>query len=186
MSGIYDEGRYHISTKRPPALSSVILETPRLVLREFAEGNAEAIQVYAGDPEVTRYTSWGPNTPEVTDTVLTNWIEEQKSSPRTEWPLAIVRKENGALIGGTGLGAVDWGTGAAIFGYGYATEAGLAVRDWAFNELGLRRLIAHCEPANTASSSVLKKLEFWEEASVFLPRLNGEMRSYRTFIREGR
>lgn len=164
---------------RPSLLSSVILETPRLLLREFAEGDAEAIQVYAGDPEVTRFTSFGPNTPQVTDTVLTNWIEERKSSPRTEWPLAIVRKEDGALIGGTGLGAVDWSTGAAIFGYvlrqsawgqGYATEAGLAVRDWAFNKLGLRSLIAHCEPANTASSSVLKKLAFWEGAPVFLPR----------------
>ena len=64
--------------------SSVTLRTPRLILREFAAGDAEAIQVYAGDPEVTRFTSFGPNTPEVTDSVLSNWIEEQKISPRTE------------------------------------------------------------------------------------------------------
>jgi ribosomal-protein-alanine N-acetyltransferase len=124
----------------PSTFASVTLETPRLFLREFTEGDAEAIQVYAGDPEVTRFTSFGPNTPELTDTVLANWIEEQKRSPRTEWPLAIVRQEDGALIGGTGLGAVDWSTGAAIFGYvlrqsawgqGYVTEAGRAVRDWA-------------------------------------------------------
>ena len=179
----------------PPTLSPVTLKTPRLILREFAEGDAEAIQIYAGDPEVTRFTSFGPNTPEVTDIVLANWIEEQKISPRTEWPLAIVRREDGVLIGATGLGAVDWSTGAAIFGYvlrqsawgrGYATEACRSVVDWATSDLSLRRLVAHCEPANVASSPVLTKLGFWQEEPVTQPRLNGEMRLYLTFVLERR
>ena len=179
----------------PPTLSPVTLKTPRLILREFAEGDAEAIQIYAGDPEVTRFTSFGPNTPEVTDSVLANWIEEQKISPRTEWPLAIVRQEDELLIGATGLGAVDWSTGAAIFGYvfrrsawgqGYATEASRAVGDWAMNDLGLRKLVAHCEPANVASSSVLTKLGFWQEEPVTQARLNGGMRLYLTFVKERR
>jgi [ribosomal protein S5]-alanine N-acetyltransferase len=179
----------------PSTFATVTLETPRLILREFIEGDAEAIQVYAGDPEVTRFTSWGPNTPEVTNSVLANWIEGRKSSPRTEWPLAIVRQEDGALIGGAGLSAVDWSTGAAIFGYvlrqsvwgqGYATEACGTIRDWALNQLGLRRLVAHCEPANTASSSVLGKLGFWQEAPISQPRVHGEIRFYLTFVRERR
>ena len=177
----------------PALLTSVPLRTPRLILREFAAGDAEAIQVYAGDPDVTRFTSWGPNTPETTAAVLAGWLLDQKASPRTECTLAIVRKEDGILIGGTGFGMTDWNSGTANFGYvlqrsawgkGYATEAGRAVVDWALNELGLRRLIAHCEPAHAASLSVLNKLGFSEDAPVSLPRMNGEMRSYLTFVKE--
>lgn len=177
----------------PPTFSSVTLETPRLTLREFADGDAEAIQIYAGDPEVTRFTSWGPNTPETTAAVLASWLLDQKVSPRTECTLAIVRKEDGILIGGVGFGMTDWNSGTANFGYvlqrsawgkGYATEASRAVVDLALNELGLRRLIAHCEPAHAASLSVLNQLGFSQDAPVSLPRTNGEMRSYLTFVKE--
>jgi ribosomal-protein-alanine N-acetyltransferase len=177
----------------PATFASVTLETPRLTLREFAEGDAEAIQFYAGDPEVTRFTSWGPNTPDTTAAVLASWLQDRKLSPRTEWTLAIVRKENGILIGSTGFGMTDWNSGTANFGYvlqrsawgkGYATEASRTVVDLALNELGLRRLIAHCEPAHAASLSVLNKLGFSQDAPVALPRMNGEMRSYLTFVKE--
>jgi ribosomal-protein-alanine N-acetyltransferase len=177
----------------PATFASVTLETPRLTLREVAEGDAEAIQFYAGDPEVTRFTSWGPNTPDTTAAVLASWLQDRKLSPRTEWTLAIVRKENGILIGSTGFGMTDWNSGTANFGYvlqrsawgkGYATEASRTVVDLALNELGLRRLIAHCEPAHAASLSVLNKLGFSQDAPVALPRMNGEMRSYLTFVKE--
>jgi RimJ/RimL family protein N-acetyltransferase len=69
-------------------------------------------------------------------------------------------------------------------GHGYATEAGRAGRDWAFNELALQRLVAHCEEVNAASVAVLKKLGFSQEAPVTLPRLNGERRRYLTFVIE--
>jgi RimJ/RimL family protein N-acetyltransferase len=61
----------------------------------------------------------------------------------------------------------DWNTGTANFGHvlrrsawgqGYATEAGRAVSDWALGELGLRRLVAHCEPCNIGSKHVLGKV----------------------------
>ena len=142
---------------------------------------------------MTRFTSWGPNTPETTAAVLASWVLDQKVSPRTEYTLAIVRKEDGILIGGAGFGMTDWNSGTANFGYvlrrsawgrGYATEASRAVVKWALNELGLRRLIAHCEPAHAASLSVLNKLGFSQDAPVSLPRTNGEMRSYLTFVKE--
>jgi ribosomal-protein-alanine N-acetyltransferase len=177
----------------PPSFASVTLETPRLILREFKEGDAEAIQVYAGDPEVTRFTSWGPNTPETTAAVLASWLLDQRVSPRTECTLAIVRNEDRILIGGVGFGMTDWNSGTGNFGYvlrrsawgqGYATEASRAVVDFALNDLGLRRLIAHCEPAHAASLSVLNKLGFTQDAPASLPRMNGEMRSYLTFAKE--
>ena len=179
----------------PPQLLANVGEfvTDRLLLREFESSDADAIQVYAGDAEVTRYTSFGPNTPEQTQEVLANWLSAREHVPRTEWPLAIVRRADSVLIGGTGLGAVNWKSREAAFGYvlrrsawenGFATEAGRAVRDWAFEKLELRQLTAHCEEANTASLAVLNKLGFSQGASVSLPRVNGEVRRYLTFTVE--
>jgi RimJ/RimL family protein N-acetyltransferase len=172
---------------------SVGLATPRLLLREFELSDAAAIQSYAGDPEVARFTSWGPNTVADTAAVLAAWLEEQQRSPRIEWPIAIVRKSDSALIGGTGFGQVDWQAGTAVFGYvleraawgfGYATEAGSAVVDWALGELGLRQLTAHCEPTHAASLNVLRKLGFRQEPDlVEQQRTNGEIRSYLTFVK---
>ena len=174
-----------------PVYSQITLETPRLILREFTAGDAEAIQVYASDPEVTRFTSWGPNTPEITASVLAGWLKDQVHTPRTEFNLAIVRREDGATIGGAGFGLTDWSVGTANFGYvlrrsawgcGYATEAARAVRDWALIDLGLHRLIAHCEPENIGSLRVLRKSGFLQDAPVSLPRVSGEIRSYLTFV----
>jgi ribosomal-protein-alanine N-acetyltransferase len=174
-----------------PEHRQITLETKRLILREFGAGDAEAIQVYAGDPEVTRFTSWGPNTPEITASVLGGWLKDQLHTPRTEFNLALVRREDRVLIGGVGFGHTDWSEGTANFGYvlrrsawgcGYATEAARAVCNWAFIELGLHRLVAHCEPANIGSLHVLRKLDFLQGASIALPRVNGEVRSYLTFV----
>jgi ribosomal-protein-alanine N-acetyltransferase len=86
-----------------PLPEAVSIQTGRLALREFSEQDVDAIQIYAGDAEVTRYTSFGPNSPEVTAAVLACWIEERERLPRVEWPLAIVNRDDGVLIGGTGL-----------------------------------------------------------------------------------
>jgi ribosomal-protein-alanine N-acetyltransferase len=153
-------------------VGDIHLETRRLVLREFELRDHEAVQVYAGDSEVTRFTSWGPNTVEMTAEVLQSWLEQRSKTPRIEWPIAIIRRSDGVLIGGTGIGQVDWQNGTAIFGYvlrreawghGFATEAGFAVVNWAFSQLQLKSLIAHCDPQNQASMRVLSKLGFSQQ-----------------------
>jgi RimJ/RimL family protein N-acetyltransferase len=40
----------------------MILTGERLTLREFSEGDFEAVHAYAIDLEVVRYKAWGPNT----------------------------------------------------------------------------------------------------------------------------
>jgi RimJ/RimL family protein N-acetyltransferase len=47
---------------------------------------------------------------------------------------------------------------ADAWGQGYATEAASALRDYAFNHLRLRRLIALIDPENHASSRVAEKV----------------------------
>ena len=171
----------------------ISLATPRLELREFQASDQDAIQAYAGDTEVTRFTSWGPNTPDMTAAVLHTWLQEKNKTPRVEWPVAIVRRGDGVLIGGTGLSGVDWSTGTAEFGYvllrsawgcGFATEASSAVTDWAFGYLRLKSLIAHCEPLNGVSLRVLNKLGFChQEGLIEFEKANGDKRTFLALVR---
>ncbi len=43
-------------------------------------------------------------------------------------------------------------------GQGYATEAAIALRDWAFATLELESLVSYFDPANAASMAVAKRL----------------------------
>ena len=81
---------------------------------------------------------------------------------------AVILKTNGLLIGDCGLEVMDLdGSSAAELGYdfrsdywnqGYATEAARAVRDYAFGQLQLPRLISLIRVGNLASQRVAEKL----------------------------
>lgn len=43
-------------------------------------------------------------------------------------------------------------------GHGYAAEAAAAMRDWAFAERGFDTLVSYCDPANTRSIAVARRL----------------------------
>jgi RimJ/RimL family protein N-acetyltransferase len=55
--------------------------------------------------------------------------------------------------------------GVPYWGNGYATEAGRAVLDHGFGELGLNRVYAHCFARNPASRRVLEKLGMRHEGT---------------------
>jgi RimJ/RimL family protein N-acetyltransferase len=61
----------------------------------------------------------------------------------------------GPLFPGTDLG---WLVYDGHTGQGYATEAALAVRDWALSVLALPALISYIDPANTVSRRVAERL----------------------------
>jgi len=78
---------------------------------------------------------------------------------------SVILKETGELIGDCGLEMME-DMGAAELGYdfrsdfwnqGYATEAALAVRDYAFDVLELPRLISLIRAGNLASKCVAEK-----------------------------
>lgn len=53
---------------------------------------------------------------------------------------------------------IGWAFRREAWGHGYATEAGRAAIEWAFNVLGWREVIHCITPANTASRSVARRL----------------------------
>ncbi|MCQ6562376.1 GNAT family N-acetyltransferase [Paenibacillus mendelii] len=143
----------------------MILETERLVLREFALEDAAAVHVYAADPVVAAHMSWGPNTEEETWDYMQYVTQMQGEQPRTGFELAVILKETQALIGGTGIfinspgqGEIGYCYNPLYWGRGYAAEAAAALLRFGFNELGLHRIFATCRPGNTGSAKVMQKL----------------------------
>src|SRR5205814_3833493 len=105
--------------------------------------------------------------------------------------LAVIRKGDGVGVGRCGLlvwetdpwrpstraGAtrqteveIGWMLGAGYWGQGYATEAATAVRDYAFEQLGLPRLVCLIYPDNQPSIRVAEELGMQRESTA-RPRL---------------
>jgi RimJ/RimL family protein N-acetyltransferase len=115
---------------------SLILETDRLLLREFDEGDAEAFYVLGSDPAITRYTGdpgGGLSSIEhAVQVLLAHPMADYVRHGFGRW--ACVHKATGTVIGFAGLkhldelGEVDIGYRLlpAYWGAGLATEAGRA------------------------------------------------------------
>jgi [ribosomal protein S5]-alanine N-acetyltransferase len=140
------------------------LETPRLLLRPFAAGDAALVHEVYSDPLVMRYVATGPMSDlAATERLLADYTAHQQRHGFSFW--AVIERESGALIGDAGLyrtpaGEVELGytLGAAWWGRGYATEAAARWLETAFEDLGIEEVIALAEPANVASLRVLAKL----------------------------
>ena len=154
----------------PPG-REVVLETGRLLLRPWRV--AEAVVLHAlwteRDPRVPPHRRIDADGhPTVTD--LEDWI--RTNQPSSIGLLAVERKAARDVIGYCGL--IDSGRGSdgepelafellrRVWRQGYATEATLAVLDWARSS-GYERLWATVWEWNNASRRVLVKVGFIEE-----------------------
>lgn len=146
------------------------LTTERLLLRDFSAGDLQSVHAYASDPQVCRYTDWGPNTlaqtQEFIDEVVTASLVEQRGS--FTWAVTGVD----GLLGAISVtvtseqhrrGVMGYVLARAHWGRGYATEAAAAVLRFACEELGLERVEATCRPGNVASQRVLMKIGMQQE-----------------------
>jgi RimJ/RimL family protein N-acetyltransferase len=142
------------------------LTTARLHLRPFTLGDQAAIHAVYADPEVMRFVGHGAHRT-VADTATALRTYGDVLERRGYSFLAVTERESGALIGDAGLHPLG-GVGPDVelgytlardaWGKGYATELGRALVEYAFTVLGVPRVVAQVEPANTASRNVLAKL----------------------------
>ena len=142
----------------------VELETSRLLLREIVESDLPDIHEYGSNPEVCRYTLWGPNTLEESNNFIENSIKEQLVKPRKNIGLGIILKSENKLVGGCGFtnisshkASIGYVLNRNYWGKGIATEAAKALVSFGFTTLKLHRIFALVFPDNIASSNVLVK-----------------------------
>ncbi len=148
------------------------IRTERLRLREFACDDWRAVLDYQRDPRYLRYYPWTERAEEDAHTFVKMFLGWQHEHPRRRFQLAIVRREDGRLIGNCGIRRKPGNDWEADIGYeltpdcwgnGYATEAARAIVDFGFKDLGLRRISSWCIADNVASARVLERLGFQRE-----------------------
>lgn len=151
-------------------MSITLIETERLILRPFTEEDEPVIRAIAEDTDTTRYLYWWGRdgwTPEA-DTqrfLYEHVLPEWQKQPVRCMEYAVVRKSDGAVMGDASIeyltdteGEIGWILLPEYRGQGYITEAGQALLRQGFEEMGLLRVVAHCDSRNVKSSNVMERL----------------------------
>jgi len=153
------------------SFSDLTLRTPRLDLRPLAPADAPALFALKADPVVMRYGSSPPwDDPKMADDYIARDLREMAAGAFVQ--LAILRRDDGALIGMCNFHAIDVDCRRAELGYslivsawgrGYANEAVTVLLDWGFEHLALNRVEADIDPRNKPSARALQRLGFAHE-----------------------
>ena len=149
-----------------------ILETERLILREFSPHDATALGQVLSDPETMKYY---PAPLDLSGTE--QWIDRnlRRYSEDGVGLWVMVLKASSDLIGDCGiirqhvddeyLYEIGYHLRRDHWGKGLATEAAIACREWAFANLQADRLISLIHPENLPSRRVAERngMTIWKE-----------------------
>ena len=155
----------------------LVVETERLIVRNFETSDLDALAALFGSPDVMRFSDGVKSIQWVQD-----WLSQciEKPDPNIgAAPWAVDEKNSSETIGYCGLfyfpdvcGQSEIEIGYRFlrhrWGHGFATEAVCAVRDHAFGVMNIPRLIAIVDPQNSASINVAEKAGFSYEKDVML------------------
>jgi len=146
----------------------VEIETERLLLRGWRDGDIEAYARLCADPEVMRFIGNGSTlTREQAGDQISRFVRHWGERGFGLW--AMEEKVSGAFVGFAGLAhQEDWAEGGhktevgwrlvrAFWGRGLATEAAEASVAHGLEHLELERIISIIQPENTASLRVAEK-----------------------------
>jgi len=143
-----------------------MIETKRLLLRAMTVDDTDALLGIFGGPKVM--DSFGE--PPYTREQMTGWVNRNLSHQAEHGYglFSVILKAEDRLIGDCGLEDIEVDRQhMAELGYdfrsnywhqGFATEAAYAVRDFAFGELGLDRLVSLIRASNVASRRVSRRV----------------------------
>jgi RimJ/RimL family protein N-acetyltransferase len=148
-----------------------VIETERLLLRmPRAEDAPDLVAAYS-DAETMRYIGdGGTATLAAVEAMIPRWLErwddwgigffvlERKEDPRVVGRAGFLRWDPDTWEVGGAETELGWTLAREHWGHGYATEAALALRDWAFDERSLTRLISLIQDGNLRSIRVAEKL----------------------------
>jgi RimJ/RimL family protein N-acetyltransferase len=143
-----------------------MIETSRLLLRPMREEDVDYLLHVFGDPKVMAAFGVAP----FSRSQMERWVRRNLDhQERHGYGLfSVFLKETGLLIGDCGLELMDidgelraelgYDLRSDYWGRGLATEAARAVRDYAFGDLQLPRLISVIRQGNEASRRVAEKV----------------------------
>jgi ribosomal-protein-alanine N-acetyltransferase len=143
-----------------------LIETERLLIRQFELSDFSDLHEYLAEPSTYAFE---PGKPVTMDEAKELTIQRSKGNDF----LAVVLKENRKMIGHLYFKQLDpeerrtWELGY-IFNpkyhrKGYASEASSAITNYAFAKYSAHRIMARCNPANTASWKLLERIGYVRE-----------------------
>jgi ribosomal-protein-alanine N-acetyltransferase len=161
-----------MASERTDAKTRQILETPRLILREFSSEDVNALARVISDPETMRFYPAPFDRAGVEEWIARNRRRYAKDGHGL-W--AMILKSTGELIGDCGLTVqrvdstdeieIGYHVRRDHWGQGLATEAARACRDFGFARLPVDHLISLIRPENISSRRVAVKngMTVWKE-----------------------
>ena len=164
----------HDKNKAPHTLHQVIIETPRLFLKELSPEIMKEIFTYFSDKEAMLHL--GLSSAEELETKRDNFQKGMTTYRTSFKTFVMVEKETGKAIGTCGFHNWFSQHSRSEMGYritddstlrkGFMTEAVKALVKYGFEEMKLNRIEAFTGSGNTASIRILKGLGFVEEGTL--------------------
>lgn len=143
------------------------IRTARLLLRQWRDDDLGQLIEMNGDPKVMEFI--GPTLSEDQSKAM---MERARRSwhERGYGRFAVEVLETGSVIGFVGLAQtridahfapaveIGWRLSTQHWGHGYATEGALAVKDYAFENLGIPEIVSFTSAENLPSRRVMEKI----------------------------
>lgn len=152
----------------------IMVETERLIFREFIEDDLPMLIEQRSDPEVNKYLGGTMlQNPEALAKRIKFYISCYASHGFGS--CAMIWKQTGEMIGSAGIQPLD-GTEEIEVGYsmikeywgkGIGTEAARGWLEFGFNNAGLERIVAVANIDNRASQHIMEKLGMHYEKTEF-------------------
>jgi RimJ/RimL family protein N-acetyltransferase len=146
-----------------------VIETERLILRDWREEDVEPFVAHTNKPAVMRWLGGVKTEDDLRGVVRTRLMRWQAERGFTFW--AVERKEDGELLGFCGIKIADdagspvqgeheigWRLREDAWGKGYAREAAAASLDYAFERIGAGRVVALTVDGNVPSWRLMERL----------------------------
>jgi RimJ/RimL family protein N-acetyltransferase len=143
----------------------MILETPRLLLREMSMDDLDFVAALVGSPEVMRYYPQVLDRAGAEDSLRLNlaryeqtgvgfWLVLLKETQQPVGQVGLIRQ----LVEGEHEMEIGYRIHHPYWRRGYASEAAAGVRDHAFGRRGLDHVISLIRPINKPSQGVARKV----------------------------
>jgi RimJ/RimL family protein N-acetyltransferase len=150
------------------------LDTERLRIRAYTPTDLEDLLEMFGREDVSRYLNWEPMDRERVAGLLERRLQQASMEKAGEGlGLVLEERSSGRFVGEVILrwlseesrqGEIGWSLHPDAQGKGYATEAARELLRLGFEDLGLHRIIAECDPRNDASIRVMERVGMRREA----------------------
>ena len=148
---------------------SVYLETKRLILRDWQDGDLEHFARINNDAVIMEF--YPSRLDDAASAKLVKHFQEHINKHGYGF-FAVENKEDGRFVGFAGLSHVPtnmpfapavelaWRMDYNFWGKGYATEATRALLTFGFDECDLKEIVAYCVQGNDRAQHVLDRLGF--------------------------